>query len=166
MQVLFSHFSHKPIEKLPDKGYTNHKYMRCIRKEGIFMTMKEIATGLQHIGVPTGDMDATIHFYHALGFETIFETVNAEAGGRVNFFKLGDLVIETYEVTDPAKAPGAVDHIAINVKDIEEAFRFVNEAGLNNTNDIIHSLPFFENGVKFFTIEGANKEKVEFNQFL
>ena len=130
------------------------------------MTMKEIATGLQHIGVPTGDMDATIHFYHALGFETIFETVNAEAGGRVNFFKLGDLVIETYEVTDPAKAPGAVDHIAINVKDIEEAFRFVNEAGLNNTNDIIHSLPFFENCVKFFTIEGANKEKVEFNQFL
>ena len=130
------------------------------------MTMQEIATGLQHIGVPTGDMDATIHFYHALGFETIFETVNAEAGGRVNFFKLGDLVIETYEVTDPAKAPGAVDHIAINVKDIEEAFRFVNEAGLNNTNDIIHSLPFFENGVKFFTIEGANKEKVEFNQFL
>lgn len=130
------------------------------------MTMKEIATGLQHIGVPTGDMDATIHFYHALGFETIFETVNAEAGGRVNFFKLGDLVIETYEVTDPAKALGAVDHIAINVKDIEEAFRFVNEAGLNNTNDIIHSLPFFENGVKFFTIEGANKEKVEFNQFL
>lgn len=130
------------------------------------MTMKEIATGLQHIGVPTGDMDATIHFYHALGFETIFETVNAEAGGRVNFFKLGDLVIETYEVTDPAKAPGAVDHIAINVKDIEEAFRFVNEAGLNNTNDIIHSLPFFENGVKFFTIEGANKEKIEFNQFL
>lgn len=130
------------------------------------MTMKEIATGLQHIGVPTGDMDATIHFYHALGFETIFETVNTEAGGRVNFFKLGDLVIETYEVTDPAKAPGAVDHIAINVKDIEEAFRFVNEAGLNNTNDIIHSLPFFENGVKFFTIEGANKEKVEFNQFL
>ena len=130
------------------------------------MTMKEIATGLQHIGVPTGDMDATIHFYHALGFETILETVNAEAGGRVNFFKLGDLVIETYEVTDPAKAPGAVDHIAINVKDIEEAFRFVNEAGLNNTNDIIHSLPFFENGVKFFTIEGANKEKVEFNQFL
>ena len=130
------------------------------------MTMKEIATGLQHIGVPTGDMDATIHFYHALGFETIFETVNAEAGGRVNFFKLGDVMIETYEVTDPAKAPGAVDHIAINVKDIEEAFRFVNEAGLNNTNDIIHSLPFFENGVKFFTIEGANKEKVEFNQFL
>ena len=105
-------------------------------------------------------------FYHALGFETIFETVNAEAGGRVNFFKLGDLVIETYETKEPKLAPGAVDHIAINVKDIGEAFRFVNEAGLNSTNDAVHFLPFFENGVKFFTIEGANKEKVEFNQFL
>ena len=41
----------------------------------IFMNMKEIATGLQHIGVPTGDMDATIRFYHALGFDTIYETV-------------------------------------------------------------------------------------------
>lgn len=130
------------------------------------MNMKEIATGVQHIGVPTGDMDATIRFYHALGFDTIYETVNAEAGGRVTFFKLHDLVIETYETKEPKLMPGAVDHIAINVKDIEEAFRFVNEAGLNNTNDIIHSLPFFENGVKFFTVEGANKEKVEFNQFL
>ena len=43
------------------------------------MNMKEIATGVQHIGVPTGDMDATIRFYHALGFDTIYETVNAEA---------------------------------------------------------------------------------------
>lgn len=34
------------------------------------------------------------------------------------------------------------------------------------TNDIVHFLPFWENGVKFFTIEGQNKEKVEFSQYL
>jgi hypothetical protein len=34
------------------------------------------------------------------------------------------------------------------------------------TNDIVHFLPFWENGVKFFTIEGPNKEKVEFSQYL
>ena len=34
------------------------------------------------------------------------------------------------------------------------------------TNDIDHFLPFWENGVKFFTIEGPNKEKVEFSQYL
>ena len=34
------------------------------------------------------------------------------------------------------------------------------------TNDIVHFLPFWENEVKFFTIEGPNKEKVEFSQYL
>ena len=34
------------------------------------------------------------------------------------------------------------------------------------TNDTVHFLPFWENGVKFFTIEGPNKEKVEFSQYL
>ena len=130
------------------------------------MNLKTYTTGIQHIGIPTNDIEKTIEFYQKLGFEIALRTVNEEANEKVAFLKQETLVIETYEVTDPAKAPGAVDHIAINVKDIEEAFRFVNEAGLNNTNDIIHSLPFFENGVKFFTIEGANKEKVEFNQFL
>lgn len=34
------------------------------------------------------------------------------------------------------------------------------------TNDLVHFLPFWENGVKFFTIEEPNKEKVEFSQYL
>ena len=38
--------------------------------------------------------------------------------------------------------------------------------GMNNMNDQINFLPFWENGVKFFTIEGPNKEKVEFGQIL
>ena len=33
------------------------------------------------------------------------------------------------------------------------------------TNDIVHFLPFWENGVKFFTIERPNKEKVEFSTY-
>ena len=58
------------------------------------------------------------------------------------------------------------DHIALNVRSVDEAFKFVNESGLNNTKDSIHFLPFWENGVKFFTIEGPNKEKIEFSQYL
>ena len=52
------------------------------------------------------------------------------------------------------------------MRDIEEIFRYINESGLNSTQDTIHFLPFWENGVKFFTIEGPNKEKVEFSQYL
>ena len=61
---------------------------------------------------------------------------------------------------------GAIDHMAIDVKDIEKVYEMINQAGLNTTNDIVHFLPFWENGVKFFTIEGPNKEKVEFSQYL
>ena len=39
-------------------------------------------------------------------------------------------------------------------------------AGLNTTQDEVHFLPFWKNGVRFFTIEGPNKEKVEFSQYL
>ena len=61
---------------------------------------------------------------------------------------------------------GAVDHIAIDVKDIEKVYSMIDRAGLNSTQDTIHFLPFWEKGVKFFTIEGPNKEKVEFSQYL
>ena len=64
------------------------------------------------------------------------------------------------------KEHGAIDHVALDVRDIEEIFQYINEAGLNSTQDTIHFLPFWENGVKFFTIEGPNKEKVEFSQYL
>ena len=39
------------------------------------MAFRHIATGLQHIGIPTNDMEKTIAFYTALGFETVCQTV-------------------------------------------------------------------------------------------
>lgn len=38
------------------------------------MSLKEQINGLQHIGVPTQNMEATIAFYEKLGFEIAFET--------------------------------------------------------------------------------------------
>ena len=128
------------------------------------MSLKEQINGLQHIGVPTKNMEETIAFYEKLGFETAFETVND--GDRVVFLKFASLVIETYESKDAAMKPGAIDHIALDVKDIEKTYELINQEGLNTTKDTIHFLPFWENGVKFFTIEGPNKEKVEFSQYL
>ena len=128
------------------------------------MSLKEQINGLQHIGVPTKNMEETIAFYGKLGFEIAFETVND--GDRVVFLKFGSLVIETYESKDATMKSGAIDHIALDVKDIEKTYELINQEGLNSTQDTIHFLPFWENGVKFFTIEGQNKEKVEFSQYL
>ena len=61
---------------------------------------------------------------------------------------------------------GQVYYVYNRVKDIEEVYQYINEQGLNTTKDTIHFLPFWENGVRFFTIEGPNKEKIEFSQYL
>ena len=99
------------------------------------MNLKDQMNGVQHVGVPTNDIETTIKFYEALGFKIALES-------------------------------GAIDHVAIDVKDVEKVHELVTAAGLNTTNDEVHFLPFWENGVKFFTIEGPNKEKVEFSQYL
>lgn len=128
--------------------------------------LKEQVNGLQHIGIPTNDIEATIQFYEKLGFEVALRTVNEEAGEPVAFLKLHSLVIETYENKAAKMESGAVDHVAIDVKDIEKVYELVNQTGLNTTQDTVHFLPFWDNGVKFFTIEGPNKEKIEFAQYL
>ena len=124
------------------------------------MAFSKLATGLQHIGVPTNDIEATVAFYTALGFEVIFRTDNN--GELVAFMQLGDLVIETYQSFKAVGTAGAVDHIAINVTDVDEARRIADAMHLEVIEE--GALPFFERGVKYFTILGPNREKLEFNQ--
>ena len=128
--------------------------------------LKEQMKGIQHIGIPTNDIEMTINFYKKLGFEIAYRTVNEAANEKVAFLKLNTLVIETYENKAAKRENGAIDHIAIDVKNVEKIHEFVNQSGINTTQDNIHFLPFWENGVKFFTIEGPNKEKIEFSQYL
>lgn len=130
------------------------------------MDLKTYSTGIQHIGIPTNDIEKTIAFYKELGFETALQTINKEADEKVAFLKLKTLVIETYENKAAKLESGAIDHVAVNVNDIEEVYQYICEKKLNTTNDTIHFLPFWENGVRFFTIEGPNMEKIEFSQYL
>lgn len=130
------------------------------------MDLKNYSTGIQHIGIPTNDIEKTIAFYKKLGFETALQTINKDADEKVAFLKLKTLVIETYENKAAKLESGAIDHVAVNVNNIEEVYQYISEKKLNTTNDTIHFLPFWENGVKFFTIEGPNMEKIEFSQYL
>ena len=130
------------------------------------MDLKNYSTGIQHIGIPTNDIEKTIAFYKELGFETALQTINKEADEKVAFLKLKTLVIETYENKAAKLESGAIDHVAIDVNDIEEVYQYISEKKLNTTNDTIHFLSFWENGVRFFTIEGPNMEKIEFSQYL
>ena len=118
-------------------------------------------TGIQHLGIPTGDLERTIEFYQGLGFELTWQNP-----GEVAFLQNGTLVIETYAVEEPAMKNGAIDHVALNVQDIEAAWSDAQACGYETEDKSINFLPFFDRGVKFFTIIGPNREKVEFNQYL
>ena len=132
----------------------------------INMNLHDNLTGIQHIGIPTKDMDATVAFYQKLGFEIAFETINEANGARVVFLKLNNLVIETYEEKEIKMEYGSIDHLAIDVTDIEKTYEEVCALGLNNQPDEIHFLPFWENGVRYFKIDGPNRECIEFSQML
>ena len=126
------------------------------------MRICDISTGLQHVGIPTNDIAKTIAFYEALGFRIVHRKDNR--GEDVAFMKMGDLVLETYQNHKAVGISGAIDHIALNVTDVEEARRIADRLKL----DVIEEgqLPFWENGVRYFTVLGPNGEKVEFNQYL
>lgn len=130
------------------------------------MKISDYVTGLQHIGIPTNDIEATKAFYMSIGFEIAFETFNVEANEKVSFLKNHDVIIETFENHKASKIDGAIDHICLQVTDIEEVFQMIQKGSYEMVNDEIQFLPFWDNGVRFFTILGPNKEKVEFLQML
>lgn len=119
--------------------------------------------GLQHIGIPTNDMDATVEFYEKIGFEIAHEAKDGDV--RVVFLKLGSLMLETYENNAAVLKDGAVDHIAFDVADIEEAYKFITGLGIKILTEITY-LPFWDNGIKFFIAQGPNMERLEFAQYL
>lgn len=128
------------------------------------MGVKEYCSGLQHIGIPTNNINETVEFYKKLGFEVVYTTRNGDE--TVTFLRMYDLVIETYENNQAVMKSGAIDHFAINVKNIDSLFEEIKGMGFEMLDKQVNSLPFWENGVKFFTILGPNKEKVEFCEYL
>lgn len=121
--------------------------------------------GIQHIGLPTGDFEKTCVFYEALGFSCTYTT--GAAGSRVAFYVLdGSLTMEIYEAAAPVGRSGAIDHIAIDCTDIECAYRSAVDAGLKIVSDGIDARPFWQNGIRFFIIEGPNAERIELCQIL
>ena len=127
------------------------------------MEWKDNLTGLQHLGIPTKDIDKTIAYYQMIGFELVHETMNGE--NRVAFLKWNDLIIETYESDQVSEVTGVVDHIAMNVLDIDAAYEHIKGLGIKITEEITF-LPFWDKGIKYFQTEGPNKERLEDTQYL
>lgn len=118
--------------------------------------------GLDHVAVPSSDIEKTISFYKGLGFSVLYRTINEKSNEKVAFLGLGDFVIETYEVKEVSGKNGAVDHFALSVCDIDSLFSEALKEGYEITTDGIESLPFWERGVRFFKLKGPDNESIEF----
>ncbi|NLC73700.1 MAG: VOC family protein [Clostridiales bacterium] len=121
--------------------------------------MNDNISGLQHIGIPCKDKNETAEFYCKLGFTKAFETTNN--GQPVCFLKLGSLIIETYQ-DKTVGSTGAINHFCLDVNDIEEAYKTASEMHLNMCDQSIQFLPFWDNGVRFFTITGPTTNALNF----
>lgn len=130
------------------------------------MKTQAYVTGLGHIGIPTKDIAGTIRFYESLGFTLIHETCNPQTGEKVVFLELAGVTVETYESAEVAGCNGGVDHLALAVNDIEAVWKQAVAEGYQLLDQEIQFMPFWQNGVRYFTLLGPNHEKVEFAQKL
>lgn len=130
------------------------------------MNIAKNITGIQHIGIPTNDIEKSIEFYQRLGFEVAYKTINKASNEKVAFLKMKNLMIETYENGNAEMKLGSIDHIALDVTNIDHVYQEIKSAGYTMLDDAVQYLPFWENGVKFFTIVGPNEEKIEFAEKL
>jgi catechol 2,3-dioxygenase-like lactoylglutathione lyase family enzyme len=131
--------------------------------------------GLQHLGLPVTDIERSKAFYAQFGFtEAMRMDIQPHADViRVTMMRQGNFTIELYQLGEEERqkiakrADGHIDHVALNVLDIEKAYVEIKSAGLEILeNDAPVFLPFWEHGVKYFTVRGPDGEKVEFNQIL
>jgi lactoylglutathione lyase len=131
--------------------------------------------GFQHLGLPVTDLERSKTFYLELGFvETLRKDLPPlEQPIRVAMLEKAGFTIELYQLAAmerdeiASRQDGHIDHIALNVRDIDSAYAELSAAGFEIIEkDAPVLLPFWSKGVKFFTIRGPDGEKVEFNQIL
>ncbi|WP_319559112.1 VOC family protein [Marispirochaeta sp.] len=133
-------------------------------------TLTDNITGFQHLGLPVKDIDQSISFYCGFGFSVSGRHELEEHGGitRVAFLDINGFCLELYQpapgVADD-RTTGIINHIALDVKDIDTVYEEINKAGFRVIEGI-NTLPLQANGIKFFMISGPDGERVEFNQKL
>jgi lactoylglutathione lyase len=107
------------------------------------------STEIKHIKLPTTNLQKTMKFYIYWGFETILRTFNKEVNEQMAFLQFKDIVIETNENLNTVKNASSINHISINIFDINKAFKSYKRRNYNFLNDEVKYLSFWGNGVSF-----------------
>lgn len=129
------------------------------------LKIADYCSGIQHLGIPTEDLEKSRTFYEKFGFQTVYTSCVEEKNQHVVFLELGNLMLEIYEEPAAGQA-GAINHFAIDCLDIEKAYQAAKEQGCQILSDGIEGLDFWERGIRYFILEGPNRERIELCQRL
>lgn len=129
-----------------------------------------VINGLNHIGVFVSDIEKSKEFYTSvLDFTVAHENTITEADGIVKlvFIKNGGCVIELVQFPKPQKrGDGVVDHIAFDVKNIEETAEKLRARGIAFEGGITHAPHLWGKGSKWILFRGPDNEHLELNELL
>jgi catechol 2,3-dioxygenase-like lactoylglutathione lyase family enzyme len=129
---------------------------------------------LQHVGIPVTNINASVDFYKRLGFKNVMQSAFTSEGetGTCIIMENNSVIIELYQLPEQQleevrkRRNGHIDHIALDVDDIDIAFSELKNASFHIDEEQPVFLPFWKNGCKYFNIIGPDGERLEFNQVL
>ncbi len=135
---------------------------------------RENLGGWDHLGIPVTDIEKSKNFYSRFGFK---EIMNAEIPGdgdtvKAVMIQKDDFIVELYQLVGDELAEigtrkdGHIDHMALNVVDIDKAYVELQAADMEMIEDTPVHLDFWDKGCKYFNIRGPDGEKLEFNQII
>ena len=154
------------------KGPSNEKVEFNQRLDLDESRRPENLNGWAHLGIPVTDIVKSKNFYFQFGFKEIMYAeipVNDEFV-KASMIEKNGFVIELYQLLGEdvkeisERKDGHIDHIALDVLDVEKAFKELKEAGIEILEEVPQHLDFWENGVKYFNIRGPGGEKLEFSE--
>lgn len=125
------------------------------------MKNTDLFQGVEHIGIKTINIEEGIQFYtRVLGFEFLYRVKPGHV--ELAFLRLGETVIELVEMKEGDQfEDGVVNHLALNVSDIEKAVEWLKENQVTLLQDKPASLG---DGRYNFFFRGPSGEKLELYQ--
>jgi len=165
-------FWSKGVKYVTIKGLIGEKVELNQRLDLDKSRRKENLNGWSHLGIPVTDLEKSKNFYHQFGFKEIMcaEISIGNESIKASMMEKDGFVIELYQMFGESleeisvRKDGHIDHIALNVIDIDKAYQELQEAGFEILEDSPVYLNFWDNGVKYINIRGPDGEKIEFNE--
>ncbi|MCL2171180.1 MAG: VOC family protein [Defluviitaleaceae bacterium] len=117
--------------------------------------------GLGHIGVFINDIDVSIDFYTRLGFKMDHREDVASRNVRVAFMSAGSCILELVEKPGTSREAGVVDHICMEVDNIEAAVDLAISNGIQIDPAAIETIDVM-GGIKNVFFTGPDNERLEF----